>query len=273
MITPSIEVTLEQRYGMSKLYRGLRFLAFSLLLLILAGIAVEANPIEFIRDLPNALSKLGQFVPPDFSALPELIEPAIVTLLLALIPLPLGVALAIPVAFAAASNISPPWLRLIARTYITIQRNLPEIVLVLVLVRAFGLGPMPGIAAIILGSVGMLAKLIADAIEEIDERALESVKATGASHWQVIRYGVVPEVMPNIIANSLFRLEINMRQAGLLGAVGAGGLGWELSYSLNLLEYERVTMTFLVMLLMVALIEGVSDLLRSRVLKQGLQHA
>ena len=272
MITGAIEETLESRYGTSKIYRGLRFLSFSLLLIVLAGLAVEAEPVEFLIGLPVASSKLLEFLPPAWGALPELFEPAIITLLLALVPLPIGVALAIPVAFAAASNISPKWLRLTARTLITVGRNLPEIVLVLILVRAFGLGAMPGIVAIVVGSIGMLAKLIADAIEEIDAKTLDSIRATGASHWQVIRYGVIPEIMPNIIANSLFRLEINMRQAGLLGAVGAGGLGWELSYALNLLEYERVTMTFLVMLLMVGAIEAISDRLRFRVLKQGLQN-
>lgn len=273
MITASAEEQLRNRYGTAKIYRALNWIIFSLLLILAAGFVVEANLIEFVSDFPEAAGKLSEFVPPDFSALPELIEPAIVTLLLALIPLPIGVALSIPLALAAARNISPPWLRFVARTYITAQRNLPEIVLVLILVRAFGLGPFPGIMAIVMGSVGMLAKLIADAIEEIDDRTLEALEATGASHWQVIRYGVIPEVTPNIIANSLFRLEVNMRQAGLLGAVGAGGLGWELTYSLNLLEYERVTMTFLVMLGLVAMIEIISDYFRRIMLGRGAQNA
>ena len=271
MLTAAMEEALQDRYGANRWYRVARNTAFCLLLVILAGIMVDANLVELYRDGPEALGKLAEFFPPETSALPELLEPAIVTLLLALIPLPLGVALAIPVTIAASRNIAPPWLRFVARTYITAQRNLPEIVLVLILVRAFGLGPFPGIMAIVLGSVGMLAKLLSDAIEEIDDRILESIEATGAGYWQVIRYGVIPEIMPAIISNSLFRLEINMRQAGLLGAVGAGGLGWELSYSLNLLEYERVTMTFLVMLGLVALIEWVSDRIRRMVLAQGEQ--
>lgn len=273
MITAAIEQELETRYGSSKVYRAARWLVFALLLVLLAGYAVDARLGELLRDLPGAAGKLSEFFPPAFSALPELIEPAIVTLLLALIPLPLGVALAIPVALAASKNIAPPWLRFTARTYITAQRNLPEIVLVLLLVRAFGLGPLPGIAAIVLGSVGMLGKLFADAIEEIDDRVMESIEVTGASRWQLIRYGVIPEITPGIIANSLFRLEVNMRQAGLLGAVGAGGLGWELAYSLNLLEYERVTMTFMVMLALVASVESVSDYFRRTILGRGKQNA
>jgi len=272
MITPAIEQELETRYGTHKIFRALRWLVFVVIVVIVCGLVAEVDLVMMIRDFPTAAGKLAEFFPPDFSALPALVGPAVVTLLLALVPLPLGIALAIPVAFAAARNVAPPWLRLAARTYITAQRNLPEIVLVLLLVRAFGLGPFPGIVAIVLGSVGMLSKLIADAIEEIDERMLESIEVTGASRWQVMRFGIIPEVTPNIIANSLFRLEVNMRQAGLLGAVGAGGLGWELQYSLNLLEYERVTMTFLVMLGLVALVEFVSDRLRRVVIGRGAQN-
>lgn len=271
MITAAFEETVATRYGRSKWLRAFRWLIFLALLTVISAVAVGVDLVTLFQDLPEASAKLGAFVPPDLTVLPELMQPALVTLLLALIPLPLGVALAIPVALAGSRNVAPSWLRLMSRTYITAQRNLPEIVLVLILVRAFGLGPFPGIVAIVLGSVGMLGKLIADAIEEVDEKTLESIAATGASHWQVIRYAIVPEVTPAIIANSLFRLEVNMRQAGLLGAVGAGGLGWELAYSLNLLEYQRVTTTFLVMLALVALVELVSDRLRWIIVGRGMQ--
>lgn len=269
MLSPALDSELELRYGDAKLWRGLRWAVVAVLLLVLAGWQAEVDLRTLLRDLPTGLGKLGVFFPPDLSALPELVEPAIVTLLLALVPLPIGVALAIPIAFAGAANIAPPWLRTIARTYITFQRNLPEIVLVLLLVRAFGLGAFPGIVAIALGSIGMLSKLFADAIEEIDAEQLEAIECTGASRWQVIRYAVIPALMPSLVANGLFRFEINMRQAGLLGAVGAGGLGYELSYALNRLEYQHVTMTVLVLLLLIALAERISDTLRRVLLAEG----
>ena len=256
---------LRARYGVSKLYRIGRL---SLLMLLLIGVSsyqAEVNLVELIRELPEGASKLAEFWPPDWSALPELIEPALVTLLMALIPLPIGLILAVPLALAAANNLSPNWVRLPVRIYITLQRNLPEFILVLLLVRAFGLGPLPGIVALVFGSLGMLGKLVADAIEEIDKSILDNVAITGANWFQTVRYAVIPCVLPNIIANTIFRFEINMRQAGLLGAVGAGGLGWELSYSLNLLEYERVTMTFLVLLGLIAGAELISDRLRRAV--------
>ena len=269
MLTPALDAELEYRYGRVRIFRALRWALVVVVLLVLAGWQAEVNLQTLFEDLPAGLGNLALFVPPAWTSLPELVEPAIVTLLLALVPLPIGIALAIPIAFAGAANIAPPWLRLIARTYITFQRNLPEIVLVLLLVRAFGLGAFPGIVAIALGSVGMLSKLLADAIEEIDPDQLDAIACTGASRWQVIRYAVIPALMPSLIANSLFRFEINMRQAGLLGAVGAGGLGYELSYALNRLDYPHVSMTFLVLLLLIALAERISDTLRRVLLSEG----
>ncbi|MGJ3242409.1 MAG: phosphonate ABC transporter, permease protein PhnE [Opitutales bacterium] len=262
---------ISQRYGPAKLGRLVRYLLFALLLVLLAGWQAKVNIPELLADLPTGLSKLATFFPPLWSALPGLVQPALVTILLALLPLPIGMVLSLPVALAAARNIAPADLRFLTRAYITFQRNFPEFILVLLLVRAFGLGPYPGIVAIALGTVGMLAKLWADAIEEVDPKILESLEATGASHFQIIRYGVIPEIMPALIAHSIFRFEVNMRQAGLLGAVGAGGLGWELSYSLNLLEYERVTVTFLFLLLLILVAEKVSDFLRRRILEAQLK--
>ena len=264
-----IEAALVERYGNGKLLRTSRWVVIAVVLFLLAAWQAEVDARALFVDLPKGMVQLALFWPPAFEALPELVQPALVTLLLALVPLPLGVALAIPVAFAGAANIAPPWLRTTARTYITFQRNLPEIVLVLLLVRAFGLGALPGIVAIALGSVGMLSKLFADAIEEIEPEQLEAMACTGAGRWQAIRFAVIPALMPTLIANSLFRFEINMCQAGLLGAVGAGGLGYELSYALNRLEYPHVTITFLVLLALLAAAEKVSDLLRRRLLAEG----
>ncbi len=269
MLTPALDAELEHRYGRARIFRAARWCVLGAALLGLAAWQAEVDLKTLFEDLPTGLRSLALFLPPAWAALPDLVEPAIVTLLLALVPLPIGIALAIPIAFAGAANISPPWLRPIARTYITLQRNLPEIVLVLLLVRAFGLGAFPGIVAIALGSVGMLSKLLADAIEEIDPDQLDAIACTGASRWQVIRYAVIPALMPALIANGLFRFEINMRQAGLLGAVGAGGLGYELSYALNRLDYPHVTVTFLVLLLLLALAERISDALRRSLLAEG----
>ncbi|MGB0372792.1 MAG: phosphonate ABC transporter, permease protein PhnE [Opitutales bacterium] len=254
-------------YGPNKKWRLLGRLFFVLLIVGLASWRVEVDIITLIKDLPEGLDRSKDFFNPLFSAIPELIVPAFVLILLALIPTPIGVILAIPVSFLASSNIVPAWVRNITRTCITIQRGVPEIVVMVLMTAAFGLGAYPGIMAITIGSIGMLAKLFADAIEEVEEKALESLECTGATKWQVVRYGIIPEVIPTIISNSIFRFEINMRQAGLLGAVGAGGLGYELSTSMLALEYERAAAVILMLLLLIFAAEKLSDWLRSRIFK------
>ena len=149
------------------------------------------------------------------------------------------------------------------------ERALPEIIMLLLLVAALGVGPFPGVMALAIGSIGMLGKLLADAIEEIDPRVLESVESVGATRWQVIRHAVLPEVMPALLANSIFRFEVNIRASVLLGAVGAGGIGFELNKAMNMLEYERVSVAILVTLALVFTAERGSDFLRRRVLDGG----
>jgi phosphonate transport system permease protein len=125
---------------------------------------------------------------------------------------------------------------------------------------------MAGIIALALGSIGMLGKLFADAMEEIDPRLLESIECVGGSRLQVLRYGILPSVLPSLIANSLFRFEINIRSAALLGMVGAGGIGYELSQSMALLEYRRATVAIAVTLTLVFLTERSSAFLRNRIM-------
>ena len=160
-------------------------------------------------------------------------------------------------------------MRSIARTLIGVERALPEIIVLLLLVAALGVGPFPGVIALAIGSVGMLGKLFADAIEELDAKVLESVGSVGATRSQIIRFAVLPEVMPALLSNSIFRFEVNIRASVLLGAVGAGGIGFELQKAMALLEYERAMMAVLVTLLLVFGAERVSDFLRRRVLDGG----
>lgn len=212
---------------------------------------------------------VGFFFPPDWSTLGEMIGPAGTTVLLAAVATPLGVLLSLVFGLAGARNIAPAWLRTPARVVIGVERALPEIILLLLLVAALGIGPFPGVIALAIGSIGMLGKLLADAVEEIDARVLESVESVGATRWQVIRHAVLPEVMPALLSNSIFRFEVNIRASVLLGAVGAGGIGYELNKAMGMLEYERVSVAILVTLALVFGAERVSDQLRRRVLDGG----
>lgn len=256
-------------YGPPKKWRLARRLVFAAALIGLASWQAQVDLWSLIVNLPMGLERGAGFFRPLWSALPELIGPAVVTILLALIPTPLGIGLAIPIAFLASKNIVPLPVRTVVRSFITFQRGIPEIVVMVLMAAAFGLGAYPGIVAITVGSIGMLSKLFADAMEEVDERSLESLACTGATRSQVIRYGILPEVMPVIISNSIFRFEINMRQAGLLGAVGAGGLGYELSASMMAVEYDRAMAVILFNLFLIFVVEKISDAARAKILKGG----
>jgi phosphonate transport system permease protein len=219
--------------------------------------------------ISQGLNVSSFFFPPDWGAFPELLQPALATVLLAAIATPLGLLFSIGFGLAGARNIAPEWLRVPARLLIGIERAMPEIITLLLMVAALGVGPFPGVMALAIGSIGMLGKLLADSIEEIDPRVLESVSSVGATRWQVIRHAVLPEVMPALLASTIFRFEINIRASVLLGAIGAGGIGQELSKAMSLLEYERALAAILVTLALVFGAERVSDFLRRRILDGG----
>ncbi len=208
---------------------------------------------------------LGYFFPPNWSAVADILTPALETVLLAFLSTIFGSILSLFFALAAAANISPPWLRGLSRFLLAAERSLPEIVILLLLISALGLGPFPGVIAMSLGCIGMLGRLFSDAIEEINPATLESIASVGAGKRQVIVYGVLPQVLPSLVANTIFRFEVNIRLSVLLGAVGAGGIGYQLYYSFATLQYQRATTAILITLAMVFASERLSDFLRRRV--------
>ncbi len=209
-------------------------------------------------------SFLTNLFPPLWSAGDEIVTAALETIVLAAAATLLGALLCVPVALAASRNLAPGWLRLPVRVLLGVERALPEILTLLFFVVAFGLGLLAGILALAFASVGMLAKLLADSIEEIDPRVREGLDATGATLWQTIRYAILPQIFPALIASVLFRFDVNMRSSVILGAVGAGGIGKEIFRSMGMLQYNRATLAVMASLLLVLAAERVSDALRKR---------
>jgi phosphonate transport system permease protein len=166
---------------------------------------------------------------------------------------------------AAASNIAPPWLRQCTRFLLSLERALPEIVIVLFLVAAFGMGPSSGVLALVIGSIGMLGKLFADAIEELDMGSLDAIKAVGANRLQVMVYGVWHQIVPTVVSYTLLRFEWSIRLSVALGAVGAGGIGLELNRSFQLLDYHRCCSALILVLVIIVLSERGSEYLRKKV--------
>jgi phosphonate transport system permease protein len=128
---------------------------------------------------------------------------------------------------------------------------------------------MAGVVALSIGCIGMLGKLLADIIEEIDPITLESIESVGGNKVQVIIFGVLPQILPNIISYALFRFEINIRLSVLLGAVGAGGIGYELDYSFGMLQYDRASTAIIIIITMVFAVERLSYYLRKKVKMEG----
>jgi phosphonate transport system permease protein len=232
----------------------------------LSALGCEVSFNRFWKGLRVGVNLIASFFPPEWGAFGEMVRPALVTLFQALIATPIAVLVSFFVALLGANNIMNNHVRSGARSLMAAERALPDIIVAFFFVAAFGIGPMAGIIALALGSIGMLGKLFADAMEEIDSRFLESLECCGATKSQVLRYGIIPMILPSMIANSLFRFEINIRSAALLGMVGAGGIGYELSEAMGLLEYQRATVAITVTVIMVFIVERISAFLRHRII-------
>lgn len=246
-------------------------LPLAILLAVTEGAAIVCGATfgELFSGLTRGVAFLGNMYPPDWSAFPEMIEPALQSIIIAFLGTVFGALLSIVFALMAASNLANPWIRNITRFFIGLERSIPEIVILILLVAAFGLGAMPGVVALALGCVGMLGKLLADIIEEIDPLMIESIESVGGNKAQVIIFGVFPQIIPNIISYTLFRFEINIRLSVLLGAVGAGGVGYQLDYSFGLLQYHRAFTAMIIIIAMVFGTERLSYYLRKKFKVEG----
>lgn len=227
---------------------------------------------ELAGGMPQIGDFLSRSVPPDLNILPRLWAPALETIQIAIWGTLLSVLLALPLSFIAASNLhSWNWLRRVTRQFLNVIRSINELILALVFVSAVGLGPFPGVLALALHGMGMLGKFFAEAIEEIDDGPLQALRSAGASQLQIIAFGVVPQVITAWIAVILYRFEVNLRSATVLGMVGAGGLGFELVSSLKLFRYQETATCIIVITIMVITADMVSNWLRSRI-QQGTRH-
>lgn len=189
------------------------------------------------------------------------------TVLIAFMATVLGVAGGFLLSFPASRNLSPNrWVLTITRRCLEIARTVPELVFALIFVFCFGVGPMAGVLAIALHTCGSLGKLYSEANENLDMRPLEGVKSSGGSWADQIRYGAVPQVLPNIVSYTLLRFEINVRASSVIGYVGAGGLGQELRTAISLQEYTDLSALFVIIFVSVFIIDWGSEKLRHRLI-------
>ena len=205
---------------------------------------------------------------PDLAFFPQTVLPLLETLLIALWGTMLAVIMAVPVAYLAARNVTPlPWLTYpLGRLLIVLSRSTHEIIFALLFVAAIGLGPLPGILALATRSVGFLAKTTAEAIENVSPSPIEAMRATGARPLMVFVFGVIPQVFPIFVGNTIFQLEVNLRRASILGLVGGGGIGFMFAQVMQNYQYDRAGTVVVGIITMVVVGEFVSNRIRNRIL-------
>lgn len=223
----------------------------------------------FVWDAPRIANDIWtRATPPKWEYITQLGKPIWDMLNIATLGTLFALILAVPVAFLAARNTTPSvyLVRPVALLIIVSTRSINSLIWALLLIAIIGPGVFAGVIAIAIRSIGFCAKLLYEAIEEIDDTQVAAITATGASRWQVKAYDIVPQIMPAFAGIAVFRWDINVRESTVLGLVGAGGIGLQLSSSLNVLAWPQVSLILLVILAAVVISEWVSAKVRGAII-------
>jgi len=223
-----------------------------------------ADPVRLGRGIPWIADFLRRMLPPDLRVLPAALLGALKTVEIALLGTAVAAVLALPLGFVSARNVAAPAIFHPARLALNFFRSVDTLVYALVFVAAVGLGPFPGVLAVVAYTTTSLAKLYSEAIEGIDRGPVDAITATGATRLQVLRFGVLPQVLPLFLSYVLYRLETNIRAATVLGFVGAGGIGFYLQTYLRMIDYPAASTVLLVTVVMVMVVDAISSRLRAR---------
>jgi len=235
-------------------------------LFVQAWIVVQARPQDLVTGAHGMADIIARALPPAFDQFKPTLLPVLETIDLAIFGTVFGVVLAFPLAILAARNLTPAKpLYYAARAVIGVARAVPDLVWALLFVTAVGLGPFPGALALAVHSVGMLGRLFAEVIEDMDMGPVEALTLTGASRIQVFTHAVVPGVLPSLLGIALYRFDENLRSSLVLGFVGAGGIGFLLLTAMNLFQYQTVALLLIVTFVLVACAERISAYLRTLV--------
>ena len=234
-----------------------------------AAWSVSALDIEwaFFADAhEQAIDLIERMWPPRWSYLPSVVRPLIETIHIATLGTAIALVLALPLAFLAARNTTlNEFTWAIGRALLVASRSVYTVIWGLVFVAIFGPGPVAGIAAVAARSVGFLAKLAAEAIEEASRGQIEAIESTGASTGQVYLLAILPQVMPVLIGTTVYRWDINVRESSVLGFVGAGGIGLYLYASINQFAWQQVLVVLVAILAIVIASEALSAYVRARI--------
>jgi len=222
----------------------------------------EIRPLDLIRHSGNISTLAGDFFPPDFRDWRLYVDEMIVTIHIAIWGTLLAIVASIPLGFLCASNIVGPWVYQPFRRLMDALRAVNEMVFALLFIVAVGLGPFAGVLALFVHTTGTLTKLFSEAVEAIDPRPVEGIRATGGSKLAQIVFGVIPQVMPMWISFCLYRFESNVRSASVVGMVGAGGIGVILYEVIRSFQYAQTCAVLIILIGSVTCIDLISAQLR-----------
>ncbi len=203
-------------------------------------------------------------IPPSFARSELLIDGFLESLKIALIATAGGVLLSIPIALMAARNLAPRPIYVIGRGIVIVARSFHPVIVAIIFVKAVGFGPLAGILTLVVYSIGFVAKMLAERIEEIDHGQVEAMRSAGAGYLLTLIYGVVPQVMPRAIGLSIYQLDINLRASAVVGFVGAGGIGSTLANAFGRYDYDFALAIIMVIIGAILISEAVSGYIRKR---------
>ncbi len=263
-VSPQLQSLLNQAAGSRNGWRTQVGWLVLLALLAWAWQGAEMRPLDLIKDAGNMGTFARDFFPPDFHDWRIYLKEMLVTLHIAVWGTVLAIVAAVPLGLLSAHNVAPVWVYQPVRRLMDACRAINEMVFAMLFIVAVGLGPFAGVLALFIHTTGTLAKLFAEAVEAIDPRPVEGIRATGAHKLAEIAYGVIPQVMPLWLSYSLYRFESNVRSASVVGMVGAGGIGVVLYEVIRSFQYAQTCAVLLMLVVTVTMIDVFSAWLRNR---------
>lgn len=289
-MAPSAEHTIEvalQHEAAQRTRQFVKAVCWTVLAVAVLGYSaaqIGLNPVAMVRGANHMWDFLTRMFPPELSYMRLLGDATIETVQIAVWGTLLAVLFSIPLSLLAARNTTPQiplppfkrelWQRLglhllvfhFTRLFLNALRGINELIFALIFVTAVGLGPFAGVLAIACHATGMLAKFCGEEMEGVDRGQVEALEATGASKMQVILFGVIPQVIPAFISYAIFRLDVSIRSATVLGLVGAGGLGFSLIKTMKLFKYHQTATCILVIFLLVWVSDWICSKWRAKVI-------
>jgi phosphonate transport system permease protein len=250
-----------------RLATGAGWAVLAAAVLVFSGSQIGMNPWAVARGIPFMWDFFTRLFPPDLGYFPLLADATVESVQIAVWGTLLAIVFSVPLALLGARNTTPHLLVFHAtRVLLNALRAINELVFALIFVSAVGLGPFAGVLAIAMHATGMLAKFSAEEVEGIDRGQVEALQATGAGRLQVILFGVVPQVIPAFVSYAIYRFDVSIRSATVLGLVGAGGLGFSLFKTMKLFKYHETATCILVIFLLVLVSDWICAKLRERIL-------